>query len=95
LGEDLADLFHLIGFRLRSFALQIDPLHDPALGENVVAPGDAHAEPFGLEEMADFIEAKIGIGFAAEKFFQDFSRLIGQFSAHFCGVHTGNHGVSA
>lgn len=36
LGEDLADLFHLIGFRLRAFALQIDPLHDSTLGENVV-----------------------------------------------------------
>jgi hypothetical protein len=65
----------LIRFRLRAFALEVDAFHHAGLGENMMAAGNAHPKSLGLEQMAKFFKADVGVGFSAQQFSIVFSTL--------------------
>jgi hypothetical protein len=70
----MADLLHLIRFRLVTPGLQVQNLVHSIAGEDVVTPSNPLAEPKALQHTPQIIEENIGVRGSAQNLFKGLIR---------------------
>jgi hypothetical protein len=59
LVDELPDLLHLVGLRLRAIGLKVHDVGDTRLSEDMVAAPDPLGEPEALEQLPQVVENRI------------------------------------